>query len=136
MALIIWDPIQYSINVKEFDNDHMKIVNLINDLHDKMKEGNRSSIIENVLEEMLSYTSYHFKREEIYFELHNFPEAEMHKMEHQNFIDQVGELIGKYKKHDFRISIYTIDFLKDWLFSHILQSDRKYSEFLNSKGIY
>lgn len=135
MALITWDSNQYSVGIRSIDTDHIKIVNFINDLHEKMKEGKGTSVILEILEEMLSYTDYHFKREETYFETYAYPEAEIHKAEHKKFIEQVNTLIEKYKKRDIRISLDTMSFLKDWLFTHILQSDKKYSEFLNSKGV-
>lgn len=136
MSNITWDSNKYSVNITEIDADHIKIINLINDLHNNMKEGKGTPIILAILEEMLHYADYHFEKEEKYFELYNYSETEVHKEEHEKFITQIEIFIEKYKKKDSRISLETIDFLKDWLFSHILQSDRKYSEFLNSKGIY
>lgn len=135
MAIVVWDPIKYSVKIKSIDADHKKIVDLINDLHDKMKEGKGTSIILGVLDGMLNYTDFHFKREEKFFEMYNYPEMEAHKMEHKNFVEKVNVLIESYKKKDIRISIDTINFLKDWLFNHILIIDKRYSEFLCAKGV-
>jgi len=33
------------------------------------------------------------------------------------------------------VSVDLLNFLKDWLVGHIGNSDKKYSQFLNSKGV-
>ena len=63
MALIEWND-EYSVKVKEIDQQHMKLVNLINELHLAMKEARGREVVGKILTDLISYTKFHFSTEE------------------------------------------------------------------------
>jgi hemerythrin len=88
MPLLTWNE-SYSVNVRELDTQHKKLIDLINDLHDGMKQGKGKEISGKVLNELVTYTGFHFKSEEKLFEKHGFPDTTKHKRQHDELVDQV-----------------------------------------------
>ena len=134
MALINWNE-TYSVKVKEIDVQHKKLVNIINELHDKMKEGKGKEVVEKLLAELLDYTVFHFSFEEKLLNINNYPDNKTHAKLHADLMEQVQVFRNKVKSGNSLLSLELMNFLKKWLVEHILDSDKKYSAFLNAKGI-
>jgi hemerythrin len=75
--------------VSEIDKQHKKLIDMINNLHEAMKEGKSKEVMGDILKSLLSYTETHFKLEEKYFDIYNYPAKENHKAKHKQFIDTV-----------------------------------------------
>ncbi len=134
MALINWSE-EYSVKVREIDNQHKKLINIINELHDKMKEGKGKEVIGKTLSELVDYTVFHFSYEEKLFASNNYPEFKIHARQHSDLIDQVKVYLKKLESGDSVLALELMNFLKKWLVDHIMVTDKKYSAFFNAKGI-
>lgn len=134
MALINWSD-SYSVKVKEIDNQHKKLVELINLLHDSMKEGKGKEALDKVLDELVKYTVYHFSYEERLFEKYGYPEAKIHTRQHNDLIEQVKKFVKDFESGKSILAMEVMNFLRDWLMKHISGDDKKYSSFFNAKGI-
>ncbi len=134
MALMEWSK-DYSVNITEFDGQHKKIVGFINELHLAMREAKGKEVMGKILDELADYTVFHFSAEERLMHQYSYPGYIKHKAEHDNLTKQVLVLVNDYKAGKSLISQEVMQFLKDWLVNHIIGSDKKYSDFLNSKGI-
>lgn len=135
MPIITWND-TLSVGIKEFDDHHKKLIQLINDLHDAMRTGTSKTKMGSILEELVSYTRYHFAAEEKMFVKYGYPESISHKKQHSDMTQQVVELAQKYTKGDMSLSINLMKFLRDWLTTHINDTDKKYSAYLNEKGVH
>jgi len=134
MALITWSD-NYSVNINEIDKQHQKLVGLVNSLHDGMKVGKGKELLGGILNELVNYTAFHFGCEEKLFDQYLYPETKTHKREHSDLVEQVMTYKKSYESGNSILSMEIMNFLKDWLTNHIVGSDKKYSTFLNSKGI-
>lgn len=134
MALIDWSD-SYSVKIKEIDNQHAKLVGIINELHTAMKEGKGKETIGKVLDELINYTEVHFKFEESLMGKNNYPELYPHKIQHVELVRQVMEFKKNLIAGNVVLSQEVQSFLKKWLVDHIIGTDKKYTPFLNSKGI-
>ena len=72
MELFTWSD-EMSVNIKRIDEQHKKLIDLLNSLFLAMIEGQAQSVIEKIVGELINYADYHFKTEEYYFEEHNYP---------------------------------------------------------------
>ena len=131
MVLFEWND-SYLTHVPECDDQHKKLVALINELHSNMKAGTSRDSLDKILSNLLDYTAYHFLTEESLFDAYGFPEAESHKKEHEDLTTQVKVFYEKFGKGDNNIAMPLSTFLKNWLIDHTLLSDKKYGEFLAS----
>ena len=129
MKNIIWDE-TLSVEVDEIDEDHRKLVDLFNILSHSVVEGDAADYIEAVLEELISCTIWHFKHEERLMLLYKYEGIVEHKAEHDELIDSVKELQKKFQKENKLLTNEDIEFLEDWLTSHILGQDMKLGFYL------
>lgn len=134
MALINWDS-SFSLGIQEIDRQHQKLVNMINELNDAMSQGKSKEVLGKIINELVSYTRVHFDTEEKYFEQYGYEEKEPHKTEHEKFVQTIREFANDFKQGKVGLSIKLMSFLSDWLTKHIKGTDKKYSEFLTSKGL-
>ncbi len=134
MSLIKWDP-GYSVNVELIDEQHKVLVKMINDLYDAMNTGKEKESLKKLINKISVYAAMHFAREEHYFDMFGYPDSELHKKQHLDFEDKVMEFENDFEKGRQDLSMDIMKFLSDWLLAHIKGSDRKYSSFLNERGV-
>ncbi|MEI6215323.1 MAG: bacteriohemerythrin [Desulfuromonadales bacterium] len=136
MPLIDWNP-SLSVNVKQFDDQHIKLAGMVNTLHEAMKIGQGAKELGKILDDLISYTSTHFSDEERNMETYRYPGVAAHKAEHAELVKQVLDLQKRYIAGEtVLLSINMMKFLKDWLVKHIQGDDKLLGEFLNSKGVH
>jgi hemerythrin len=135
MSIFTWNP-SYSVSVEKFDNHHKKLIEMINELHEKMMEGKGKETMVNIVKNLKDYADYHFIAEEKLMEEHNYPQYEEHKSEHEAFFRKVKEIENDFNSDKRDVAIRTYRFLKDWLINHIQGVDKKYSDFFNTLEIY
>jgi hemerythrin len=133
MALLTWND-AYSVNVKEMDDQHKKLLEMINLLHDAMKVGQGKDIVGKVLGGLTDYTRRHFTAEENLMKIHGYTGYEEQKKAHDSMVSLVVEMKNKYDSGHVH-SQQVITFLKDWLLRHIQGMDQQYGPYLNGKGI-
>jgi hemerythrin-like metal-binding protein len=135
MALLTWND-AYSVKIKEIDLQHQKLVELVNELHHNMKQGKGKEIVGKILHDLVDYTVYHFATEEKLFAKYSYPDSRVHIREHQDLVEQVSANVKEFEKGKGVLPMDLMEFLKNWLVNHIAKSDKNYSSFFNSKGIY
>lgn len=134
MAFFVWND-KYSVGIRELDNQHKQLMNILNELYDAMQNATAQDRIGRIINELTNYTKIHFATEERYMEAHNYPALSSQKVEHQRFIQKVGEFKQDFESGKIALSLNVANFVKDWLSSHILGSDKNYGPFLNAKGV-
>jgi hemerythrin len=133
MPLFTWDE-SYSVQVAEFDNQHKKLVAMINDLFDAMKQGKSKTILGSIFTDLVEYTKVHFAAEEIKMNQFHYPDTAPHTKEHRELTQKALELQAQFNAGTMLVSVDTLNFLRDWLRKHILETDKKYGAFFNSVG--
>jgi hemerythrin len=133
MALIAWND-TYSVKVKEMDEQHKKLIDMINQLHDAMKVGKGKEVVGKVLTSLTDYTRRHFTSEENLMKIHGYPGYEDQKKAHDQLVGQVVDMQNKFSEGGVQ-SQQVVTFLKDWLIRHIQGMDQKYGAHLNGKGV-
>lgn len=135
MNLIDWRD-EYSVNVKEIDAQHQKLIVMINDLHQGMSQGLGKAMLSDILNRMIDYAQEHFATEEKYMDQWNYPDTDNHKHEHQQFAEQVVEFKQGYDENKLFLSVDVLKFLSNWLDEHLQKMDMKYKDFFNNHGLF
>ena len=124
-----------SVNIKQIDDQHKKLVGMVNELHKAMKLKKSNSVMGAILDRLVDYTASHFATEEKLFAQFGYPEEKAHVELHRKLVVQVVDIQKKFKAGDAMLSMELMTFLKEWLVKHIQGTDKKYSSFLRERGV-
>jgi hemerythrin len=133
MPLITWSN-EFSVGVKSLDSQHINLFNILNELHEAMKNGNDQVVCGPLLHKLLDYTREHFAAEEKILEAMRYPDLARQRAQHNAMTVRVAEFITVYKMGKRPVSVELLFFLSDWLRKHILQEDKEYSVWLARRG--
>lgn len=125
MAYWSWDS-SYDIGIEDIDNQHKKIVQYINELHEAFISKDKN-IVRNTLSDITDYIVSHFSFEEDLMREAEYPYFMHHKNIHETFISNVG----KYKiafNEGQDITGQLMAELQIWLTQHIMHDDKAYKE--------
>ena len=134
MGYLNWEN-KYSVGITKIDDQHKKLFQYINDLHDAMKSGKSKEIMGGLINELVRYTQAHFSLEEEYMKRYNYPGYSAHLTEHKKFTNKVLEFKESFSKPGGLLSIEVMNFLRDWLTNHVLGTDKKYTSFFEGKTL-
>lgn len=134
MDIINWKN-EFSVGVKEMDDQHKKLLGMINRLIEEQHTLTDPKTIADLLTEMTDYAQVHFRAEEFLMAEYGYDKKKQQEQQHQAFIDKT---ISFYSASDMGpniLSVALLDYLGTWLVGHILKEDMKYKEFFRSKGL-
>ena len=135
MALIEWSN-TLSVKIPSIDQQHKKLVGMLNQLHESIAKDNSKDVLIQVFDGLALYTVEHFAYEEKLFMEFGYEDTDKHIKEHHDLLQQVIDLKTKMENEQgFMLDIEVMEFLKKWLTNHIKGSDYDYSSFLVSKGV-
>ena len=132
MAIMPWID-SYALGVTWIDDQHKRLVDLINALHQLMLEGARPDCVEAILEDLLAYTDSHFAEEERAMEQAGFAGFTLHRFKHQSMRAEVEKLKRLHDQPSLPIRL--MEFLKSWLARHICETDREYVPALRAANL-
>lgn len=120
----------YNVGVDIVDEQHKRLVAIINELQEAQQNGMAAAIMEEIYNRLVDYTVYHFSTEEQLFKDNNYPGADVHNNEHEEFVNKVHYLKYQSNEGNLLITLKTLDFLKDWLINHVLGDDQEFGAFM------
>lgn len=125
----------YSVGIDSIDQQHKKLLNLINQLQTAVDYSTGEIFEREALDELVDYTKTHFTYEEGLLRDNDYPEFEAHKRQHEKMFEKVREVLTSYEKDQDTAMSNAAEFLKDWLINHINGTDKEYSDYLIAKGV-
>ncbi len=133
--LIQWDD-TLSVNVEELNEQHRKLIEILNLLYTSTHENKSKEVLTGILNSLIQYTVVHFETEEKLMAKTKYPGMEEHIKEHELLKQQVLSYNSQYQSESETVSFELLNFLRKWLTNHILRSDKKYSKHFNQAGIH
>jgi len=134
MPLIPWLE-TYSTHISVFDEEHKRLLHVINELADAIHEKKGSEILSPIFSELIDYTEVHFKHEEAEMEKLAYPELEEQQAEHQKLKSSILEFQERLNAGDEELVADVYKFLRHWMIDHIIKIDKKYGDFFLEKGL-
>lgn len=130
--LIVWSN-SYSVGVPQMDQEHQRLVEIINNLYSAMQSGRSKDIIGTILDELVNYTKTHFSHEEKLMKDASYGGYNDQKRAHEALVGQLDEIIAKYRSGT-ALGQEIMNFLKGWLINHIQGLDKLYGPALGRKS--
>jgi hemerythrin len=134
MTLVVWTQ-SLSFGIPSIDQQHQKLVSLVNALHDAMAARHGQQVLGKILDDLVGYTVQHLAYEEALFAKHGFPEAASHSASHEQLKSKVGEFVEQFRGGRIALSASVLVFLQDWLTKHICNEDARYVPLFKEKGV-
>jgi len=122
---IKWDE-SWNTGISVIDQQHRKLLNLVNDLNDAMRQGKSRDVMDDVLTVLVGYTRTHFNAEERLMEQVKYKEIVEHKAQHADFVQKIEDFLQKAKAGSSVLSIEMMNFLSSWIINHIKGTDARY----------
>ncbi len=132
MNKIIWNE-RFSVGVSKIDDQHKKLIRMINMLIENYGAGYDSEIVSDLLTELVKYSQYHFDEEERYMIEADYPDYQAHEALHEEFIEKISIFCMDVMEAKDSVSREMLTYLSEWLKNHILVSDMHYKPFLSNK---
>lgn len=117
-----------SVGVPQIDEQHKKLIDLVNNFFDAMKSGQGSQALQKACPELVNYVNKHFSDEEKFMQEIGFPGLEQHKKLHAELTDKVKKLISAIQSGASVNTLKVGQFLRDWLTNHISTVDMQYGK--------
>lgn len=131
-----WDD-KYLLNEHIIDSHHKKLIQVMS-----MLEGKQTLLKEDFLKTLaflFEYTTHHFEYEEKQMAKFNYPQMEVHKKMHKVFLEKINTWMNDFNTLppviDYNEVRGVFQFGIAWLNRHILTTDKKLVDFLNSKSL-
>lgn len=134
MEHITWQD-SYNTGFKEIDEQHRRLVEMINGLYRIISSNAVRSDKRELLLKLVDYAKVHFKYEEILFARYDYPLRKEHVVIHRDFLKKIVEFNEREEDDEREFSYRLFLFLKEWLIDHILKEDRKYCHLFREKGL-
>ncbi len=120
----------YSVGVDSLDEDHKKLILLLNQFQVAYKYHTGEEYERHALNELVNYTKYHFEREEKMMAENGYPDLEAHKQLHRDMVTEVERFMADYETRGHEALDGVASYLSNWLINHINGTDKKYQPYL------
>ncbi len=123
---------KFSVGVEALDDQHKELFKLLYDLSEALRM-DVDVDLDSALTKMHVYTSFHFSSEEHLLAKYGYADLEQHVEEHERFKAKVDEFKRKYSDNKPKLALEISDWLTEWIESHVMETDKKYADFLAPK---
>lgn len=134
MTMIVWSD-DYSVGIQEIDEQHKRLIALINELYTAVAQKQNHAQLSRILDGLVEYTKIHFAVEECLMRLFDYKDYTAHKAIHDDIVDKVLAFQIRFRSGDETVGMQLLMFLQDWLINHIQKVDTLYSAHLTKHGV-
>lgn len=134
MEDIVWTE-DFSVGVDLLDEQHQRILSLINKIIGYSTQDIKEEVILDALNTMKSYADEHFRTEEWYLLDHSYPDYEAHAEQHKAYIKKTFSLFSENILGSDATPQKLKEYLLDWWKDHILVCDMKYKRFFEENAL-
>ncbi len=132
----------YQVGIQRIDRQHKALLATLNKLHEILMSHGDRALIDETLSGLIDQTRVHFHDEEEFMQTHDYPGYQSHKELHEILLRQVEGVLetqqvleSHHLQQSWAEKLDLADFLREWLISHIVDSDKKLGLFLKSKNV-
>ncbi|WP_136805237.1 bacteriohemerythrin [Desulfosediminicola flagellatus] len=134
MEIITWTK-SFSVGVKEMDDQHKKLIAMINRLIEEQHTLTEPETIAELLTGMTDYALEHFRAEEYLMSEYGYENQARQVKSHEEFIARTMDFMSSTEIGPNILSKALLEYLKSWLVGHILNEDMQYKAFFAHKGV-
>ena len=134
MEQITWTE-DFSVGVVRLDEQHKRLIQMINRLIAKPQTTTKSEMVSDLLSDMTNYAQKHFAAEEELMRQYNYPHLKEHVAQHRAFQKKTVDFCSATMLNIGIVPETMLHYLSDWLVEHILKIDMAYKPFFREQRI-
>ena len=112
------------------DNEHRIQMGLLNALHDAVNDKKPESEINQILNQLTTYSELHFMSEDLLMRLYAYPDYDDHVNDHEAMTEYLKEIMNTVSAGQDSMTLKTVSDLRGFLVGHIGPRDEALSEYL------
>ena len=116
---------EYSVGVESMDDEHREMIDLINEIYDRLESDPDADQVEECLGEIFSTISMHFALEERLMRKNNYEEYQAHKADHEDLLDQIRDLMDHFAADTASGAVKLEQGLSAWFAGHFSTFDAR-----------
>ncbi len=125
--------IQYQTGLLWQDIQHREWVSLLDQLEEAQKIGQDQQLFHEAVSFLVMYVNHHFFLEQEYMKRYLYPEERFHNEEHRIYLLRLKDFREKHREYSEEACLKIIQSMTDWIYSHIVENDKKLGEFILKK---
>jgi len=133
MAIIAWKAV-YETGIVALDTEHKALIEQINRLFEAVRNKQGEEVLGEILAMLTTYTHEHFEHEEQLMTKYGYPGLKEHLAVHQQLREDVQAMTERHSSGTEVLAAELLKFLRVWVLEHIVEVDKKYGAFLESRA--
>lgn len=113
------------MGVPDVDKDHRELIDLVNDLYEQLQSGRYNVNMNDFLGEIYATMARHFAREEEIMNMHEYPQFEEHKADHEQVLEDINNIMYDYQDGLLKDDAIMAQMLEGWFSGHFSTHDAK-----------
>ena len=113
------------------DNEHRIQIGLLNALYDAVNDKKAESEINQILNQLTSYSELHFMSEELLMRMYAYLDYDDHVNDHEAMTEHLKKIMETISAGQNSMTLKTVSDMRQFLLSHISTRDKALSEYLN-----
>ncbi len=124
MKLIEWQE-EFSLGIASVDHEHRELIELINSLHDTMRESSSTAAVLETLGEIYAQIASHFALEEKHMREHRYPAFNEHKQDHEALLDDLRDIMDEIEADGWFDEARLSQDMRRWFNEHFSTHDAR-----------
>lgn len=134
MTLVMWDE-TYVLGVEDIDRQHKELLRLLNEMCKCMHDGTSHDALRGIMSEFVLVSKNNFDMEEEIMTRYEYPGLGEHRDEHEEHLRGIARFGRGIDIGSIPSCISLLSFLRDFLTTHIKETDKLCCEFMKEKGL-
>ena len=123
-----------SVGVDAIDQEHRELFASLSALEAAVKIHDQRPQAGLLLRKLADRARAHFASEEAAMTAVMYPGLALHGVKHQYLVEQVESLLARCHRGGFSLNEHSLNFLRDWLVTHIQKEDLNFGLWLKEHG--
>jgi diguanylate cyclase (GGDEF)-like protein/hemerythrin-like metal-binding protein len=120
------------VGVGEIDAQHRQLVRMVNELNQDISAPASDGQVSKGFDALVDFTQLHFQTERRYMLAHDYPDTKAHDFEHGQLLNEMRMIVDRHNREG---DLLVLQNLKDWLLTHIENSDKTLGHYLQTCGV-
>ncbi len=119
------------LGVSSIDNEHRIQIGLLNALYEAVKDKKSNGEINEIINQLTSYSELHFMSEEMLMRMYAYPDYEDHVHDHEAMTAFLTDIMQTITAGQDSITLKTASDMRQFLLAHISTRDQALTDYLN-----